>query len=281
MENLIAGRAGFNNLGNNYAPAKHVTRENVQVSGVSCAWYTPAVITGQDVMIYIHGGGFIYGSIHSHAAMVSHIAAALQKKVLFIDYSLAPEKPFPGGLDDCLTVIKAFTNNNPGIAFGLIGDSAGGNLVLATQLQLLAQAGPQPLYNVVISPWTDLECKSPSYQTNKHLDKILSQPYLNQAAAMYAGSTPLSHPLLSPVNADFTGASSTLILAGTHEILEDDSIVLLEKLQAYKVPATLHLFKEEQHVWLFNDINTKASQDALKLIEEFVGGKNKRDQSRG
>lgn len=277
MVNLIEGRKGFNNLGNNYPAAKQVLREQFFIAGVSCVRFTPAITGSHDVIIYIHGGAFIYGSVHSHAALVSHIAAALQQQVLFIDYSLAPENPFPAGLNDCIKVITAYTSKHKDSAFGLMGDSAGGNLVMAAQLQLLAQAGLQPLYNVVMSPWVDLECKNPSYEINKNLDSILAQDYLKQAAGMYAGNKQLSHPLLSPINADFTNTAPTLVMAGTSEILQDDAILLHRKIQSAGVHAVLHLFENEQHVWLFNDINTSTSQDALKLMKEFIRTQQNKD----
>ncbi|KAA2238634.1 alpha/beta hydrolase [Chitinophaga agrisoli] len=270
MINLKDGRKGFENFGNAYAPAGNVTRKDITVAGVPCAWFTPADAGEDDIVIYIHGGAFIFGSINSHAPMVSHIAAAANRKILAIDYRLAPEHPFPAGVEDCVAVITAIREQYPQVNFGLMGDSAGGNVTMATLLSLKALNGPLPLYSIVISPWVDLECKNASYERNKTVDTLLGRAYLMEAAGMYAAGRELTTPLLSPVNADFTGCPPVLVMCGTYEILEDDSVHLHKRLQECGVDATLELFEGELHVWPFNEIDTKASQQALRDMAHFV-----------
>lgn len=197
--------------------------------------------------------------------MVSYIAQALNRKVLVIDYRLAPEHPFPAGINDCVAVIQQL-----GQPFGIIGDSAGGNLTMATQLKLKAVNGPAPLYSIVISPWVDLTCSNESYIRNKIADTLLSREYLMEAAKSYAAGQELSAPLLSPVNAVFNDLAPVLIMCGTNEILEDDSVYLHKQLIQSGVNATLELFEGELHVWPFMDIHTKASRKALSNMARFV-----------
>ncbi|AEW00050.1 hypothetical protein A4D02_29065 [Niastella koreensis] len=128
MVNLIEERAGFELLGRQYPVARHVVIENTSIANVRCAWVIPATAVADEVVMYIHGGGFIYGSVNSHAALVSHIAQAINRKALVIDYPLAPEHPFPAGLNDCVNVIETFCKQHPTITFGIMGDSAGGKL---------------------------------------------------------------------------------------------------------------------------------------------------------
>jgi len=270
MVNLIEGRAGFELLGRQYPFANNVVFENTSIAGIRCAWFTPDTAVDNEVMVYVHGGGFIYGSVNSHAAMISHIAKAINRKVLLIDYRLAPEHPFPAGLTDCVSVIETICREHPERPFGIMGDSAGGNIALATLLQLKAINGPMLQYCVVISPWADLECKNPSYSKNKERDAILTQGYLQICARMYAGEHNLSGGLLSPVNADLTGLPPALIMYGGAEILMDDSIHLHQQFGKAGVPSECILFEEEQHVWPFNDIATVASKKALDLMAAFV-----------
>jgi len=265
MINFNEGRIGFEAIGNTYPPAENVTRENVTIAGIPCAWFTPTNINAADIAVFIHGGAFIFGSINSHAPMVSYIAQALKRKVLVIDYRLAPEHPFPAGIDDCVAVIQQLD-----LPFGIIGDSAGGNLTMATQLKLKAVNGPAPLYSIVISPWVDLTCTNESYIRNKLADTVLSREYLLEAANTYAGGRELSAALLSPVNAVFNDLAPVLIMCGTNEILEDDSINLHKHLIQSGVDATLELFEGELHVWPFMDIHTKASRKALSNMAHFV-----------
>lgn len=270
MINLKEGRLGFDAIGNTYPVASQITREDFTVAGVPCALFTPLKSHKKDMVIYIHGGAFIFGSIQSHAAMVSHITHALQRKVLMIDYRLAPEHPFPVGLNDCVTVIEVIGELYKDVCFGIIGDSAGGNLAVATQLKLKQNGKTAPQYSIVISPWVDLECKNPSYERNKVLDVILSQPYLVEASKLYSNGHALSFPLLSPVNGDFNEFAPMLILCGTHEILQDDSVILHQRLQEAGVAAEIKLFEGELHVWPFMDISSTSSQKALQDMAYFV-----------
>lgn len=270
MVSLIEGRAGFELLGRQYPIARHVVIENTSIAKIRCAWVTPATAIDEEVVVYIHGGGFIYGSVNSHAALVSHIALAINRKVLVIDYHLAPEFPFPAGLNECVNVIETFCKQQPATAFGIMGDSAGGNIAIATQLQLKANNAPIQQYSVVISPWADLECKNPSYSKNKNTDGILSQGYLQICARMYAGERSLSDGLVSPVNADLTGLPPALIMYGSAEILMDDSIHLYQQFGKAGIFSECIAFEGEQHVWPFNDITTAASKKALDLMAAFV-----------
>ena len=267
---LKEGRKGFESIGNTYPVAANIIREDVTVAGVPCAWLKPAGAREDDIVIYIHGGAFIFGSLNSHAPLVSYIARELNRKVLMIDYRLAPEHPFPAGIEDCVAVINAVCEQNPGISFGIIGDSAGGNLTMATNLTLKDTKGPRPAYTIIISPWVDLECKNASYEYNKTADIVLARNYLVEAAKMYAADLDLSIPMLSPVNGDFKGLAPVLILCGTHEILEDDSINLHRQLINDGVTAGLERFEGQLHVWPFMDIYTEASRNALREMADFV-----------
>ncbi|MEN0053828.1 MAG: alpha/beta hydrolase [Mucilaginibacter sp.] len=270
MINLIEGRSDFQTIGNTYPVADNIIREEVIIAGVPCTWFTPADAEEDNIVIYIHGGAFIFGSTNSHAPMVSYIARELNRKVLMINYRLAPEHPFPAGIVDCTVVINAFCEENPDITFGIIGDSAGGNLTMTTQLVLRDTKGPAAQYTIVISPWTDLECKSESHERNKKVDTVLTTAYLVEAAGMYAPSQNLSTPVLSPVNAKFDGFAPVLILSGTYEILQDDSINLHKRLVESGVEAELESFEGQLHVWPFMDIHTEASRKALSKMADFA-----------
>jgi epsilon-lactone hydrolase len=267
MINLKEGRIGFDNIGTIYPPARHVTREDTTVADVPCAMFTPPGASEEDMVVYIHGGGFIYGSIQSHAAMVSHIAGALHRKVLLIDYRLAPEHAFPAGLNDCVAVIEAIGKN---VRLGIIGDSAGGNLTIAAQLKLKETGRVVTQYSIVISPWVDLECKNPSYKRNKKLDAVLSREYMVEASTLYSMGQVVSSPLMSPVNSDLRGLAPMLILCGTHEILQDDSEILHKRLQEAGVAAEIRMFEGELHVWPFMDIGSAGSRKALDGMAEFT-----------
>jgi len=268
MINLKEGRKGFESI-SNYKVSRHVIRKDANLAGVKCSWFIPDRVADDGIAIYIHGGGFIFGSVTSHAPMVSHIAHSINRKILFIDYRLAPEHPFPSGINDCVAVIDTLCKEDQ-VRFGIIGDSAGGNIAMATQLKLKEEKGPSAEYTILISPWVNLECDTPSYTRNKNVETILSQPYLKEAARLYAGDHDLKLPLISPVYGNFEGLARVLILCGTNEILEDDSVQLRQRLEDNGVKAELRLFPVQPHVWPFLDIRTTASQLALSDISDFV-----------
>lgn len=270
MEAVIEGRISFEQIGNNYPEAPHVDFWDIMINDVSCRWVKPHAAIENEMLIYIHGGAFIYGSLHSHTAMVSHIARALKRNVLMIDYRLAPEHPYPAGLTDCVEVILKFCQENAGIRYGIIGDSAGGGLSIATQLKLRDIGASMPLYGIVISPWADLACKNDSYNSNKFRDTILTREFLQWAAALYAGSNNLSDGLLSPVNANLGGLPPVMIVYGTVEILADDSIHLYQQFLKAGGTAELISFDGEQHVWPFTDVHSMASQKVLEHFAAFA-----------
>ncbi|WP_114789318.1 alpha/beta hydrolase [Niabella yanshanensis] len=276
MEAVIEGRISFEQIGNNYPKAPNVDFDDIMINDVSCRWVKPDDAIENEVLVYIHGGAFIYGSLQSHTAMVTHIAGALKRRILMIEYRLAPEHPYPAGLNDCVGVITKFFAANSGIEFGIMGDSAGGGLTIATQIQLRDQGGPMPRYSIVVSPWVDLTCVNESYNINKSEDSILTREFLQWAAGLYAGNSNILVGLLSPVKANLTNLPSTLIVYGTAEILADDSIHLHRQLVEAGVDAELTSFDDEQHVWPFTDIHSTASQ---KVLEQFATFANKHNGS--
>ena len=102
---IATAREQFAGLGKSYPSHPDVAVEPVVITGVQCFWLTPDNVSGDEIVIYFHGGGYIYGSFVSHGAMVSHIAHASERRVLFVDHSLAPEHPFPKAIEEAVAEI--------------------------------------------------------------------------------------------------------------------------------------------------------------------------------
>lgn len=270
MKDMIEERKGFEMLGLNYAPNSDVTVERVMLGGVENYWFTPAKITSNEVVVYLHGGAFILGSIKSHKAMVSHFANAMGRKILFVEYSLAPEKPFPAAIHEATAVIQALLQATPGLQFGIMGDSCGGDLALSTVLNLKSLNLPLPRYQVLISPWVNMETNYPSYVQNEKLDPILTKAMLDNAVSLYAGMNDLKNPLVSAVYGDFVGLSPTLTLVGAKEILRDDSVYLHDALEKAGTTSVLKVFDDVTHVWTLSDIESRDSKEALRAIVDFL-----------
>jgi len=269
MSNLTEERGGFESLGLSYPPVLNIKIETVVIGDVVCHWFIPGNTIATETVIYFHGGGFIYGSLQSHRAMVSHITQAIGRKILFIEYVLAPEHPFPAALHEAIAVIRELTADLD-FRFGLMGDSAGGNLAISTALQLKTIGLPLPLYQVVISPWVNMETTYSSYSQNEKLDPIISRDFVRYAASLYAAGQSLKDPRMSPVHGDLGGLEPTLVLVGSTEVLRDDSLHLHTALQNAGSSAVLKIFDKANHVWTLTDIASTDSQHALTEISMFL-----------
>src|SRR5262245_5304113 len=166
--NLEALRAG---MGTRREPTiKNVKLKTVKVGDVPCEWVLAPGADPDLRLLYIHGGGFVSGCGGFYLAQAAHISAAARCAVLLPDYRLAPEHPFPAGLDDCVDVHKWMVTNGPSgarpaRATFVAGDSAGGSLTLATLLALRDRKLVLPAGGIAISPATDLTLASESLKT--------------------------------------------------------------------------------------------------------------------
>jgi acetyl esterase/lipase len=260
-------RTFFNGLGNIYAPLENVTIAPETIDGVSCYWLSPSHARKDIIVVYLHGGGYMMGSIQSHRAMVSHIAGAVEARVLFVEYGLAPEHPYPQGIEDVLRVYQQLFKAYSSARIVFIGDSAGGGLLVSSVQRFQQLALRQPAAVVMISPWLNLHANTPSYQNNAAIDPILTPQGIEEYAALY---NPTGLPEASPVTIEWKEFPPLLILVGTREILLDDSELFYNKIKSIQKDATLKIFAGATHVWTLSDIHGAAGKEALADIRGFL-----------
>jgi epsilon-lactone hydrolase len=270
MEDLKDGRQFFETLGLKYHAHEQVNIEKVTMGGVVTYRFTPSRVVSAEVVVYAHGGAFIYGSIGSHRAMVSHIAAATGRVVVFVEYLLAPEHPFPAALHHTTAVIRELSKTVPGTPLALMGDSAGGNLAMSTALHLRQLNLPALAYQVLISPWLNMNATAASYTENEKNDPILTKAALQHAAALYTSPENFANPLVAPVFGAYAGFNPTLTLVGAGEILRDDALDLHQALLKAGSASRLEVFDHVTHVWTLSDIASVDSRRALHLMREFM-----------
>lgn len=270
MSALTERRTGFEQLGKLYPKAASVVVEATLINGVRCYWFTPEKVSSESVVIYLHGGVYAVGSIRSHESMVSHFADRLESEMVFVEYALTPEHPYPQGLNDVVAVYKGLLKDNPGVKITVMGDSAGGGLAVALVAILQQEALPVPQAIVMISPWIDLDGKHPSYAINAEKDRILSKPYVQAGASLYAGDTPVAHA--NPDNLAFKTFPPVLMMAGSPEVLLDDSRVFYERIKPVQDNTTFSVYEDQQHVWPLSRIDSEASQKAIAEIGAFLQG---------
>src|ERR1700676_357216 len=152
LNNVNADRAAFNSLGHLYPTDGSVEISGEQIEGVDCYWFVPGRYDKNKIVVYLHGGMFVLGSIETYKPMVSHFASAFSAKVLFIEYALAPEKPFPNGIKDVLKVYREIIRRYPDAKITVMGDSAGGGLA-ATLIKMASEEKLQmPSGVIFLSP---------------------------------------------------------------------------------------------------------------------------------
>ena len=248
---FVDARAGLDQMGALFAVPDEVTVEATTVAGVPCEWSVPAdAATG--TIVYLHGGAYTAGSLTSHRALVARIARATGCRVLAVDYRLAPEHPYPSGLDDCAAVVACLLYDGIDPAELIVaGDSAGGGMATALLLRRYDE-GEEPLAGaVLLSPWLDLRLGSDSMSDRAEADPMLRRALLSTSVAAYV--TDPTDPLVSPVLADPSGLPPLLILVGTAEVLLDDSRTFAEVARAAGVDVDLDVEEGLIHVWPFLD----------------------------
>ena len=155
------------------------------------------------------------------------------------------------------------------MTINLIGDSAGGSLVVSAIGEMLKMHLPLPDAVVLISSWIDLECANPSMEENAQLDQSINRDMLQMFARAYTGDVPLE--VSSPKKASLTQFPPVLIMVGTNEVLLDDSKHFYNDIKGIQEKSRLSIYDDQPHVWLKKDINKAASRRALAEIADFIG----------
>ncbi|MES2720183.1 MAG: alpha/beta hydrolase [Pseudomonadota bacterium] len=234
---------------------------------------TPRDGSTDQVVFYMHGGGYVVCSPSTHRPLTSRIGLALKATTYVPYYRLAPEHVFPAGLEDALDAYRGLLERGVNPArVALMGDSAGGGLALALALSIRDQGLPLPGKLVLISPFIDLTLSGESLQRNAKADPMLSLDWIYAKTPMYLGSTPADHPLASPLFADLRGLPPTLVQVGTEEILYSDSERLAARAAEIGWDLTLSVWDGLFHDFqMMGGILPEADQ-AIAEIAAFVKG---------
>ena len=244
------------------------------IAGVPVEWVEPKTLSQNaraPICVYLHGGGFIVGSLNSHRDMATHLAAMAQVRMLMVDYRLAPEHPFPAAHEDAMAVYQALLERGVSPDQLLIGgDSAGGNLALATAQAIRDVGLPQPRGLVLFSPWIDLTHQGDSISTNEAKDAMLHRQLLVDALAMYAPTALATNPKISPLLGKLSGLPPTLTVVSQSEILRDDALRLHQLLQAAGGDSTCLQWKHTPHAFPVMARLLPEARDALRQTAAFM-----------
>ncbi len=247
---LAARRVRIDGLGAGYALPPDVIVEPVDAHGVPAEWTRTPAARSDHVLLFLHGGGYVSGSLTSHRHMVAQAGREAGARTLALDYRLAPEHPFPAALEDALAGYRFLLD--AGIAparIAFAGESAGGGLALATALSLREAGRPLPGCLWLSSPWTDLALTGASLETKAAVDPLLSRAYLSELANLYLNGADARGPLVSPIYADLAGLPPILIQVGSAETLLDDAVRLAAGAGGADVSVHLEIWPAMIHAW--------------------------------
>ena len=264
-------RATFDAVANMFVLPDDVVREPADVDGTPGEWISTPTAQDGLTLLYLHGGGYVIGSINSHRDLISRLARAAGARALAINYRLAPEHPFPAAVEDATKAYRWLLRQGVRPENTVVaGDSAGGGLTVAT-LVALRDAGVQlPAAAVCLSPWTDMEGIGESATTRKAADPMIDPEGGLAQARLYLGDADPRTPLASPIYADLSGLPPMLIHVGDAEVLLDDSTRLAERAKAAGVDVTLEVWDHMIHVWQFFAAILPEGQQAIDRIGAFV-----------
>ena len=221
------------------------------VGGVPGEWLSAGrdIVAGR-IFLYLHGGGYFFGSPRSHRSLTWRLSRACRARVLALDYRQPPDWQYPAPLEDAVAAYQALLAKGydpSNIVIG--GDSAGGNLTLVTLLRLREKGLPLPAAAVLISPWGDLSVKGESVESNAHCEPMIPVNVLRFISSVYSSRSESHAPLISPVYAELTGMPPMLIQVGSTEVLLSDAERIAANAGRDGVPCTLQVWENMIHVF--------------------------------
>jgi len=264
-------RANFEELGTNTPIPADIRQEKVSAGGVPAEWISAPNASADRAVLYLHGGGYVIGSINTHRDLMARISRASGFRVLGIDYRLAPEHPFPAAVEDAVVAYRwLLAQGLQASHIAVAGDSAGGGLTVATLVAIRDAKLATPGAGVCLSPWVDLEGIGESMTTKASVDPVVQKEGLIGMAAAYLGGKDPRTPLAAPLYADLKGLPPLLIQVGEAETLLDDSNRLADRAKAAGVKVTLEPWQEMIHVWQMFAPFLPEGQEAIEGIGKYL-----------
>ena len=264
-------RAGFVPGDRLYPVPDDVLVTDVTAGGVPAHWLTAPGADPGRVLLFLHGGGFEFGSVRSDGELAARLGRASGMRVLFLEYRLAPEHPFPAALDDVLTAWRWLRTelDLSASSIAVAGDSAGGGLAVALLVATRDAGGPLPAAATLMSPTVDLTSSGASMTERAEQDPISTPVMLGQFAADYLAGADPKTPLASPLFASLTGLPPLLIQVGTADLLLSDAERLAAAATKAGVDVTLETGEGLPHVYQLL-LGTPEAAAATEQIGKFL-----------
>ena len=244
-------RAAFASMMSMFPVPSGVVQTATTLGGRPAVLVEPEGERRPGTLLYFHGGSFALGSPATAMVLTAHLVQRMRIRAISPDYRLAPEHPFPAGIDDCLAAYRQLLDDGEdakSIVFA--GDSAGGGLTVTTTLRALEIGLPTPAAVAAFSPGLDHTRSGASMRTKEGVDPFFTRDSMGHTGGMYLNGQDPAQPLLAPaVLADLTGFPPILLQVGTDEVLLDDSTRLAERARDANVDVILDVTANVPHVF--------------------------------
>ncbi len=248
----------------------------IEADGVRGLWAEPHGAVADRVLLCLHGGGFIGGSIYTHRKMFAHLAKLVGVRALSVDYRRTPEYQYPAPQDDAMTAYS-WLLDTVGIApqhIAFAGDSAGAGLAVTTALRARAEGRPLPVALILLSPWMDLAATAPSMVTNRDSDVLFGGPTPMNGEELVSMLLPAGmdrkDPLVSPLYADLSRLPPAYAQVGGAEMLLDDARRFADRALAAGVKVELDVFDDQQHTFQMMAGRAPEADEAIVRLSEWV-----------
>ncbi len=264
-------RADSEEWAQQFPVASNTDCKPIKVGNIDAEWVINSNAKDDRVVLFLHGGGYLLGSINTHRALASDISKSSEAQVLLIAYRLAPEHPYPAAVEDSKAAYRWLLKKGyEPSQIVVAGDSAGGGLAVAICVALRDEGVKLPAAIVSLSPWIDMEAIGESMTTNAEIDPNVQRDPLIEMAKVYLGGADLRTPLANPLYADLKGLPPILIQVGKRETLLDDSTRLAEVAKKAGVEVILEPWEDMIHVWHRYAYILPEGREAIKRVGDFI-----------
>ena len=262
---LSAFRAGANGyLARAPRPDIHAV-EDLEITGpggpLALRVYRPAAGPDRAIVVFLHGGAFVFGNLDTHDGLCRRLALSSRLTVVAVDYRLAPEHPYPAGLDDAIAAVRWVRSRYPGVAVGLAGDSAGAWLAVAAALELGALQQPVDAMGLLY-PAVDAGCASAS-QMAFGRDHMLTRDFMLWAWSMFA-----TEAMPDLTKADLSGLPPSVVITAGFDPLRDEGQALIDRVRPAGVKVSAHHYPDMIHGFAGLPQCSKRSVEALDRLAE-------------
>lgn len=254
-----------------FTPVEGTKISSESAGGVGVDFVTAPGAESERCSMFVHGGGFVLGSVRAYHELASRISAATRSRVALIDYRLAPEAVAPAAREDCVAAYRWLIENGADPArTSLIGDSAGGGLALLVAAQLAHNDLPTPAAVIALSPWIDVGVRADTPDEQVTGDPMLTPEALRWFAETYLASAAGNDPAHNALFADLTGLPPTLLQTGTRDVTHQDAVLFADRAKAAGVDVVLDVYPELIHDWHAFGPDLPEGQQALARVGTFL-----------